>query len=400
MSIPNVPIWRPSDRLQPPRLEQELTADACVVGLGGSGLTCIAALLDAGKSVIGIDAGVIADGAAGRNGGFLLGGLAMFHHDAVARIGRREAVAIYEKTLEQIGRMADETPAAVRRTGSLRIAVSAEERDDCARQLEAMRRDALPVDPYEGPEGTGLLFPHDAAFDPGARCQALARRATARGARLFEQSPAVTIGDGAVETPSGRVQAEHIVVAVDGRLDCVLPELAPRVRTARLQMLATAPPREIKLPRPVYARWGMDYWQQRADGSVVLGGCRDVGGDAEWTTDATPTASVQDALTSLLRERLGVHAPVTHRWAASVGYTGNGMPVLEQPRPGVWAIGGYSGTGNVIGALCARAVAELITGEATELAELLRTREARGERIEDREATSDLRMEKGQTPDH
>jgi len=377
MTIPNVPIWRPSDRLHLPPLEQHLTADACIVGLGGSGLTCIAALLDAGKSVIGVDAGVIAGGAAGRNGGFLLGGLAMFHHNAVARIGRHAAVAIYQKTLEQIGRMADDTPAAVRRTGSLRIAVSAEEHDDCVRQLDSMRRDALPVEPYDGPEGTGLLFPNDAAFDPGARCQALARRAIARGARLFERSPAVTIGDGAVETPSGRVHAEHIVVAVDGRLECVLPELAPRVRTARLQMLATEPTHQITLPRPVYARWGMDYWQQRADGSVVLGGCRDVGGDAEWTRAATPTAPVQDALTSLLRERLGVRAPVTHRWAASVGYTENGMPVLEQPRPGVWAIGGYSGTGNVIGALCGRAVAELITGQGTELAELLCTGEAR-----------------------
>lgn len=373
MAIANVPIWRPSARLALPQLEQEHVADVCVVGLGGSGLTCIAALLDAGKSVIGVDAGVIAGGAAGRNGGFLLGGLAMFHHDAVARIGRRAAVAIYEKTLEQIGRLARETPAAVRRTGSLRIAVSAEERDDCARQLEAMHRDALPVDPYDGPEGAGLLFPHDAAFDPGARCQALARLAIARGGQLFEQSRAVAIGDGGIETPHGRVRADQVVVAVDGRLDCVLPELAPRVRTARLQMLATEPTREITLPRPVYARWGMDYWQQRVDGSVVLGGCRDAAGDAEWTTEATPTATVQDALTSLLRGRLGVTSAVTHRWGASVGYTGNGMPILEQPRPGVWAIGGYCGTGNVIGALCARAVAELITHGTSELADLFRT---------------------------
>src|SRR6185437_15168912 len=104
MSIPNVPIWRPSERLQLPRLEQEIAADVCVVGLGGSGLTCVAALRDAGTSVIGIDAGVIASGAAGRNGGFLLGGLAMFHHDAVLRLGRRAAATIYEKTLEQIAR--------------------------------------------------------------------------------------------------------------------------------------------------------------------------------------------------------------------------------------------------------------------------------------------------------
>jgi glycine/D-amino acid oxidase-like deaminating enzyme len=51
-----------------------------------------------------------------------------------------------------------------------------------------------------------------------------------------------------------------------------------------------------------------------------------------------------------------VSAPITHRWAACAAYTETGLPILEQVREHVWALGGYSGTGNVIGALCARAV--------------------------------------------
>jgi glycine/D-amino acid oxidase-like deaminating enzyme len=43
-----------------------------------------------------------------------------------------------------------------------------------------------------------------------------------------------------------------------------------------------------------------------------------------------------------------------------VGYTESGMPVMEEVRPGVWAIGGYSGTGNVVGAIAGRVVAELV----------------------------------------
>jgi glycine/D-amino acid oxidase-like deaminating enzyme len=110
-------------------------------------------------------------------------------------------------------------------------------------------------------------------------------------------------------------------------------------------LLATAPAPEVDFPRPTYARWGLDYWQQRADRRIVLGGCRDVGGDAEWTTDDRPTESVQTALTALLRQRLHVKAEVTHRWAATVAYTQSGLPILEQVRPRVWAIGAYSGTG-------------------------------------------------------
>jgi gamma-glutamylputrescine oxidase len=52
-----------------------------------------------------------------------------------------------------------------------------------------------------------------------------------------------------------------------------------------------------------------------------------------------------------------VSAPVSHRWAASVGYTADGMPIMEEVRPNVLAIGGYNGTGNVIGAICGRAAA-------------------------------------------
>lgn len=84
---------------------------------------------------------------------------------------------------------------------------------------------------------------------------------------------------------------------------------------------------------------------------------RDKGGDDEWSLDARPTDAVQGLLEQFLREHIGVQAPISHRWAACAAYTPTGLPVIEQVRPDVWALGGYSGTGNVIGALAARAVA-------------------------------------------
>jgi glycine/D-amino acid oxidase-like deaminating enzyme len=161
-------------------------------------------------------------------------------------------------------------------------------------------------------------------------------------------------------------------VGVDGSLERVLPVLGGRVRSARLQMFGTAPALDVDFPRPVYARWGLDYWQQLPDRRVVAGGFRDVGGEAEWTTENAPCEPGQSALTSLVRDALGVRAEITHRWAATVGYTPSGLPILDEVRPGVWAIGGYSGTGNVIGALCGRAVADILTVGASRVAGLLR----------------------------
>lgn len=348
-------------------LSGTVDADACVVGLGGSGLSCIGELQRLGARVVGIDAATVGGGAAGRNGGFLLAGIAAFHHEAAGSHGRERAARAWRLTLAELERIAAETPDAVRRTGTLRIAVDDAELADCEAQFAAMTSDGLPVERYDGWEGRGLLFPRDASFQPLLRCQQLAMRAIAGGARLFEHSAARVIGNGEVLTMAGRVRAPITIVAVDGGLERVIEELAGRVRTVRLQMIGTEPAMDVFYERPVYSRYGLDYWQQLADRRIALGGFRDVGGDEEWTHDARPSSAVQRALEECLRQRVRTRAAITHRWAASVSYTADGLPVVEQVRPGVWATGGYNGTGNVVGALCGRAVAQLAVRGRTEL---------------------------------
>jgi len=375
LPLPNRPVWALGlDELELPSVRGVVEADVCVVGLGGSGLAAIGELARRGRRVVGIDAGRVGGGAAGRNGGFFLAGIAAFHHHAADRLGRELATTLYRLTLAEMDRMAEETPALIRRVGSLRIAASPEELRDCERQLAVMREDGLPVEAYDGPEGRGLLVPGDGVFQPLARCRTLAERLRQGGVRLFERSRATEIAADRVVTDEGEgeVRCEQVLVAVDGRLEALLPELRGRIRTARLQMLATAPAPEVRFPRPVYARYGYDYWQQLPDGSIALGGARDLGGDDEWTHDAEPTLPVQQALDTLLRERLGVRAPVTHRWAASVGYTENVLPIADEVRPGVWAIGGYSGTGNVVGAMLGRAAAAMLVDGRSELVDRLR----------------------------
>lgn len=354
------PRWDDHDDLPLAPLAGDAEAEVCVVGLGGTGLACITEALALGaRSVIGIDAVGVAAGAAGRNGGLLLSGTSDFHHDAVRILGRERAVEITRRTMAEIDRMIAEVPQAVRVTGSLRIAATDEERADCEAQRAQMVADGFAAERYEGPEGVGILIPTDAAFQPMRRCRTLAARALARGARLHGAT-AHSLEPGLVRTDRGSIRARHVIVCVDGRLERLVPELASGVRTARLQMLATAPAPEVTFTRPVSTRYGWDYWQQLPDGSVLLGGGRDAGGDAEWTTETTTSSAVQDYLTSTLRQRLGVHADVTHRWAAVVAYTETGLPVFRSLGDGVCVMGAYSGTGNVVGALLGRGAAQLV----------------------------------------
>jgi gamma-glutamylputrescine oxidase len=375
VSLPaGTPVWQRTAADAPvtlPALAPTDAADVVVVGLGAAGLCAALRLARAGADVLALDAHGPGAGASGRNGGFLLAGLAEPHHEVVRRLGRERAGAAYRLTQEALERTVAEHPAAVRQQGSVRVSRSAAEDADCAAQLAALRADGLPVEEYDGPEGRGLLFPGDAAFQPLQRARELARAALAAGARLAV-ADVTAVAPGQVATPAGAVTARRgVLVAVDGGLGGLVPALAGRVRAARLQMLATAPAPDVRVPRPVYARGGLDYWQQLPDGRVALGGGRDVGGAAEDTASATTSAPVQAHLERLLREDLGTAAPVEHRWAGVVGFTADALPVLAEPAPGLLAVGGYSGTGNLVGPLCAGWAADRLLGRRNGLAELL-----------------------------
>lgn len=365
------PTWDDMQWTALPHQSGTVRTDVCVVGLGGSGLTAIQTFLDEGLNVIGIDASAVANGAAGSNGGFLLAGTARFYHETLDVLGRERARKLYEITIAEIDRMERAMPDIVRRTGSLRIAMSDDELADCDVQLVAMHTDKLRVERYDGAEGRGLLIPTDGVFNPTTRCRRLAQEALQRGARLYENSPAIEFKQGIVKTPQGHIHCKHIIVAVDGKLETIFPQLKDRVRTARLQMLGTAPTSKIQSPYAVYARWGYEYWQQLLDGRVVLGGFRDHGGEAEWTCDTDTSEPVQSQMERFVREHLGITEPITHRWAASASFTANGMPVVEKLASDLWVIGAYNGTGNIVGALCGRAVAQQVSGKNTELFSLL-----------------------------
>ena len=353
-----------------PPLDADVTADVCVVGLGASGLAAVQAATDRRLRVVGIDAGRVAAGAAGRNGGFLLGGPAKQLHACIDSWGAEPALWLYRETVAELDRLEDELPAVVRRVGSIRLAglpgepqSDAEAADrvaeahDCALEQTALRANGLPVEEYSGPLGAGIYLPHDAAVNPARRAVEVAKRLV--GASLYENTAARAIESGRVVTDRGVISAGVVIVAVDGHLETLLPQLAGHVRTTRLQMLGTAPVAAGRLPCPVYGRWGYDYAQQDADGRLYVGGGRDLFVDEEWTVDSEPTERVQSYIETVAARMAGEPVQVTHRWAASVGYTPDGRAICAQVMPGVVACGGYNGTGNLVGPVAARSALAL-----------------------------------------
>jgi gamma-glutamylputrescine oxidase len=354
-----------------PQLAADRNADACVVGLGGSGLAAVDALVDRGLSVIGVDAGRVAAGAAGRNGGFLIGGPALFLHDALAGWGDC-AADLYRETLAELDHLERTLrPGIVRRVGSIRLAgLPGEPRDeaeqadrvaelkDCDTHAAALRAHGIAVEDYEGPLGQGIYLPDDAAVNPAVRAMETAGRLEHR-ASLYERTRVDRVRSGEVRTERGIIRADVVIVAVDGKLGRVVPRVARRLRTARLQMLATEPVTPGRVPCPVYGRWGYDYAQQGPDGRLYVGGGRDRFAKAEWTGSTEPSRQVQRYIEDVAVRMAGEPVAVSHRWAASVGFTADARPLCSEVAAGVVAIGGYNGTGNLVGPVAARAAVAL-----------------------------------------
>lgn len=379
------PFWLDSPYEPRPPLGDDVEVEACVVGGGVAGLSCARRLAQHGIDTLLLEAGTVAGGASGRNGGFLIAGTALFHNDARERLGAERARAIYARTLaaqEEILELAKELGAGddVRRAGLLRLAVTREEAEHVRDHAAALRADGFPgefVERDELPPAlrrsglAGCLTRHDAALHPVRWYRALARAAEAAGARICEGTPASAPvpapSEGPLVTPGGSVRARHVVVAADGGLPDLVPEYAGRVRTRRLHMVATTPVQPV-FDSLVYARFGHEYFQQLPDGRVLAGGFGDLDGERSYTNDDAGEPVIWERVHRYLREDLGIDADVTHSWTGTVGYTADLLPYAgELPdRQGLHVAGGYSGHGNVPGYMCGREIADAIAGDAPE----------------------------------
>ncbi|HKN95126.1 MAG TPA: FAD-dependent oxidoreductase [Thermoleophilaceae bacterium] len=365
-----VPYWLdyPYEPRRP--LEGEASAEVCVIGGGVSGLSCARELAQRGVDTVVLEARTVGSGASGRNGGFLLAGGAPFHVDARERFGRDAARRLYARTVaaqDEVVALASQLGVAdaVRRVGSLRLAVSEQEAEHVRRHVEALREDGFAAELVERDElepllrgigHAGCLVEHDAALQPARWIRALARDAERAGARIYEN----TRGE-----PGKPVKTAHTVIAGDA----ASAALVPSVRARRLHMIATAPIARSVVSTLVYARYGYEYFQQTPDGRIALGGFSDLDGESSYTDREDGNPAVWERLGRYLHEELGLgDAEVTHRWVGVVGFSEGDRPFAGAVEEGLYTLGGYSGTGNLIGFIAGRAVAELIaTGESDDL---------------------------------
>jgi gamma-glutamylputrescine oxidase len=337
--------------------------DVAVVGGGVTGCACALALAERGLRVRLYEGREIASGASGRNGGFALRGAAAPFDVTAATVGEDAALRLWRWTEDAVDRMEALAGDAFRRTGSLRLAVDAEEREELRAEYEAMRGAGLAVEwverldaPLAGRYAAALRHPRDGVLQPARWVRRLAERAVDAGVEVCEHER--------VESADS-VEGAHVVVCTDGYPSGLLGDLEGLIVPTRGQVIATEPIRERLFETPHYGRHGFDYWHQTRDGRIVAGGFRDVALDSEFTVEEEVTQPVQDALDGFVADLVGRRLRVDYRWAGIFGLVLDFLPVVGRV-PGfdrVWVTGGYSGHGNVLGLACGELAARAIVGE-------------------------------------
>jgi gamma-glutamylputrescine oxidase len=363
----SVPYWLDSPAARYPPLAKDEDVDVVVVGGGVSGLSCARVLAEAGLRVRVLEARTVGSGASGRNGGFIVRGLAQPY--SVLR-----EPELWRLTEEGVERLTQLAGTAFRRVGHLHL-VTKDEREAVLAEHEALAADGFEADwlePNALPHvlqrhfAGGLFQSRDGVVELGTWVRGLAERAAAAGVAIAEETRGLELEETRVETERGVVSAERVVLAKDGYTHGLVPELDRTVEVARNQVVATLPLAKRHFESAVSARGGFAYWQQTRDGRLVIGGWRDVDLEAEFSREEEINSRVQEGIEGFLPTTLGEVPEITHRWAGLLGFTPDRLPLAgELPgRPGVWSALGYSGHGNVLALLCGEGVGHAILGAA------------------------------------
>lgn len=364
-----------------PSAQGNLQADVCVIGAGYTGLSAALHLAEKGLKVIVLEAHRVGFGASGRNGGQVGSGQRQDQDWLERHTSREDARRLWDLSQDAkslVKDLAADMEGVTFRSGIAHACWSQAEVDHAKTYAERLARDygyqeIEPLDQsglrnlvgsnaFKGGDidrGSGHLHPLNF-------CLGLAKKAMAAGVEIFENSQVLKINHGlkpSVETSEAIIRADHLLLATNGYMGDLAPEVAAKVMPINNFIIATEPLAERAkdiLAQPIAVhdtKFVVNYWRLSDDNRLLFGGAESYGYQFP-----DIKAAVMKPMLEIYPQLRNVN--ITHAWGGTLAITVNRMPCFMKVAPNVLSASGYSGHGLAIATLAGKLMAEALAGNA------------------------------------
>lgn len=377
-----------------PSLQGDQTADVVVIGAGFAGLSAARRVLqlDPSLRVIVLDAGRVAEGAAGRNSGFMIDLPHELTSSDYAGSGDDRAVIALNRQAIAFAKAAAadyEIPAAYfDPVGKINGAVSAKaeaHNQSYAQHLATLSEPFEYLDAKQMQEITGSQHYQSGLYTPGTVMLQPAgyvlgfAKGLSKAARLFENSPVTELrktgADWRVVCPKGSITSPRIILANNGHLESFG---FAKGRLMHLFLYASMTPELPEGALSGHTRWGIT--PSDPMGTTVRRIDSAQGGNRIITRTYATLRSGMEAsaldlsrATTLQRKKFDVRFPELaglapkYEWAGHLCLSLNSVSVVGEQDAGIFAACVQNGLGTARGTLTGIAAAELALGQTSDI---------------------------------
>jgi glycine/D-amino acid oxidase-like deaminating enzyme len=360
------------------RLSFDLDVDIAVVGAGLAGLTVAREAARLGASVAVLEGRHVGWNASGHQLGTVMPGFGLPIGELIARIGfedTRELWSLSKEGAEYVRAAATEEliPGIAPSDGALEVS-SVEAGDQLIARLQMLGEDfeteveGWQVDRVRAELKTdhyfhGVYYPGAFQIDGRKYVHGLAALARRAGARIFEDTPVVSIDPSGIRkrivTPSARLRASHIVLAGNIHLGAPLRRLSETLLPVWRYAGVTVPLGErlteaITFKGSVTDSDGIDHFRV-VDGDRLM-----------WASPETTWAARPQRFAPAIARRIRTIFPrlgrveIAEVWGGAIGQTVHGMPQIGQLRKGLWVASGFGRQGLNTSAMAGQLIARSI----------------------------------------
>src|SRR5690242_3958566 len=378
MSGTSTSMTNGQDAAAPQRLAFDLDVDIAIVGAGLAGLTVALEGARLGASIAVLEGRHVGWAASGHHLGTVVPGFGLAVADLIERVGledARELWALSKEGAEHVRSLATEEmmPGIALSDGALEVSnVDAGEAlisrlqtlsGDLETEVEGWQVDRVRSELRTDRYFHGIYYPKAFQIDPRKYVHGLAAAARRAGARIFEDTPVVSIDSSGIRkrivTPSARLRASHIVLAGNVHLGAPLRRLSETLLPVWRYAAVTEPLGDrlgevIAFKGSVADSDGIDHFR-------IVDGDRLMWASPETTWDARPSRfgpAVQRRIATIFPQ-LG-KVPISDVFGGAVGVTVHGMPQIGQLRKGLWVASGFGRQGLNTSAMAGQVIARSI----------------------------------------